>query len=119
MFSLTSNAHQAYQGKDFHPECHRRITGTQPYRWQSGQVARFNGSDGLPRWAARLNGRGTVVGKRLRIDHPKSLTLQLLASTGESFLGAAKDGKVHRRPSLRPSPGSKSSKTFGIFSITG
>lgn len=29
---LTSNAHQAHQGKGFHPEYHRRITGTQPYR---------------------------------------------------------------------------------------
>lgn len=36
--------------------------GHSPTDWQSGQVARFGGSDGLLRWAARLNGRGTAVG---------------------------------------------------------
>lgn len=62
---LTSNAHQAYQSRGSHPGCNRRFSRTQPYRLAiraARQVARFDGSDGLLRWAARLNGRGTAVG---------------------------------------------------------
>lgn len=44
--------------------------GHSPTDWQSRQIARSDGSDGLPRRAARLNGRGTALGKRARDGHP-------------------------------------------------